>query len=487
MASIENELTTTRTLAFNPQTMEEDSLHRAHLIVVEGNEAIKSAYIYSLKSSSILGRKISADIMIDDAKISRHHAQIFYMRGHYYIKDLNSTNGTYVNGKKISEVQLRSHDMIEIGQCRFEFNIPSVIPKKFLKTSFSWGLSNWVKYSFFASILTICFLLVCFSAKKSFHPKMRSPQSISMPKKISSQEGAKFQADLFYRLSSQAYAQGHYPEAEQHLRSAYHHGLAQPLFEKMQKAIEEASFLKQMYPLAQDTQEFQERIQTMMKEAELFVKQKEWDKAIITYQEVLMLDPSYEEAKKGILNTDDERSVPGYPTSKVKEPTSQTLKVYQEAQVWVEKGEALSREMKYAYAIQSYQKALMLLKRHGLSVDHLIDPLSQAIDSLKTKTEVYWQQVKTFYDAQKFLQAKLNVEKILEMNPYFKPGIEKHEELTRILDFQAKQLYAEAIVFEGMPDLEAAKQKWNQMVESLAPDHPYYKKAQQKLTQYIAD
>ena len=59
------------------------------------------------------------DILIDDEKISRTHAMIFVDEHGPSIVDLISTNGTLVNGQRISDADLRNGDIINIGKTRF--------------------------------------------------------------------------------------------------------------------------------------------------------------------------------------------------------------------------------------------------------------------------------------------------------------------------------------------------------------------------------
>jgi ABC-type multidrug transport system ATPase subunit/pSer/pThr/pTyr-binding forkhead associated (FHA) protein len=69
------------------------------------------------KSIVIIGRDSACDIMIDDITASRKHAEITKEKGKYYITDLSSTNGTYLNGKKItSKTVLNDDDQIIIGR-----------------------------------------------------------------------------------------------------------------------------------------------------------------------------------------------------------------------------------------------------------------------------------------------------------------------------------------------------------------------------------
>ncbi len=68
------------------------------------------------KAEVIIGRAQSVDIVINDNIVSRKHAKITTKDGSYYIEDLKSTNGTFVNGKKISQKQkILKTDEIRIG------------------------------------------------------------------------------------------------------------------------------------------------------------------------------------------------------------------------------------------------------------------------------------------------------------------------------------------------------------------------------------
>ncbi|RME77979.1 MAG: FHA domain-containing protein, partial [Planctomycetota bacterium] len=73
-----------------------------------------------------VGRDDSEDIQIFDQGVSRKHAEIFRVGEMYFIRDLGSKNGTYVNGEKISEELLRAGDVIRIGSAvlSFEEHIP---------------------------------------------------------------------------------------------------------------------------------------------------------------------------------------------------------------------------------------------------------------------------------------------------------------------------------------------------------------------------
>ncbi len=73
------------------------------------------------KDRTTLGRRPYNDVVIDNLAISGEHA-VFQMAGSdVYIEDLNSTNGTYVNGKAAKKQQLHNGDTVEVGKYKIKF------------------------------------------------------------------------------------------------------------------------------------------------------------------------------------------------------------------------------------------------------------------------------------------------------------------------------------------------------------------------------
>ncbi len=68
-----------------------------------------------------IGRSRSNDIVINHPSVSRFHAEAEYHQGRIYLRDLDSTNGTQVNGKLIKEKRLNDGDVVIFGGVKFEF------------------------------------------------------------------------------------------------------------------------------------------------------------------------------------------------------------------------------------------------------------------------------------------------------------------------------------------------------------------------------
>jgi hypothetical protein len=63
----------------------------------------------------LIGRDRQNDVVLDDPRVSRKHAEIRLRLGRYTLYDLQSTNGTYVNGRRVAEVVLNDGDRISVA------------------------------------------------------------------------------------------------------------------------------------------------------------------------------------------------------------------------------------------------------------------------------------------------------------------------------------------------------------------------------------
>jgi len=96
---------------------------RARLVIRNGGFEGMTYPIDALET--LIGRNPTTDITLLDEGISREHAIIQYDpdTGEYSVEDLQSTNGTKVNGKRVRSSVLKSGDEVQIGHTRFQFLI----------------------------------------------------------------------------------------------------------------------------------------------------------------------------------------------------------------------------------------------------------------------------------------------------------------------------------------------------------------------------
>ena len=89
----------------------------------DGNQAI-----FPLNQRVTLGRHPANVVQLDDREVSKEHAVIEAVGGVFRIKDLNSSNGTFVNGRRVAELSLRDGDEIRLGATRLQFRVSGSAP-----------------------------------------------------------------------------------------------------------------------------------------------------------------------------------------------------------------------------------------------------------------------------------------------------------------------------------------------------------------------
>lgn len=80
------------------------------------------------KERMTIGRKPHNDIQIDNLAISGEHAAIMTILDDSFLEDLNSTNGTVVNGQQIKKHFLQNNDVIELGKYKLKFLCEKPLP-----------------------------------------------------------------------------------------------------------------------------------------------------------------------------------------------------------------------------------------------------------------------------------------------------------------------------------------------------------------------
>src|ERR1041385_8618407 len=69
-----------------------------------------------------IGRRLENDLVLDDPRVSRNHAQLQAIEGHYVLFDLNSPRGTFVNGSRITQAIIYPDDTISLGGVTLTFH-----------------------------------------------------------------------------------------------------------------------------------------------------------------------------------------------------------------------------------------------------------------------------------------------------------------------------------------------------------------------------
>ena len=77
---------------------------------------LEGGRIYPLDRAVItIGRMLDNHLVIDDPRVSRHHAQLRAVQGHFVLSDTNSTGGIFVNGRRVTETIIYPNDIISLA------------------------------------------------------------------------------------------------------------------------------------------------------------------------------------------------------------------------------------------------------------------------------------------------------------------------------------------------------------------------------------
>lgn len=93
--------------------------HEGLFVVVQGS---KSGARYSLDTDIVrVGRHPKSDIFLDDVTVSRRHAEVRRDGSRYWVRDVGSLNGTYVNRERADDRELLEGDELQIGKFKLVF------------------------------------------------------------------------------------------------------------------------------------------------------------------------------------------------------------------------------------------------------------------------------------------------------------------------------------------------------------------------------
>jgi diguanylate cyclase (GGDEF)-like protein len=107
------------TVLSQPASKKSEGGKEACLVIIYGEDLGRRVPLG--EEPCVIGRSSKCDVQVDQESVSRNHARISRLGDSYTIRDLGSTNGTYVNDELVDEIMLRDGDQLKIGRTIFKF------------------------------------------------------------------------------------------------------------------------------------------------------------------------------------------------------------------------------------------------------------------------------------------------------------------------------------------------------------------------------
>jgi len=131
------------------------STSEACLVVIYGHDLGKKFNLD--RDNFIIGRSSGADIRLEQEAVSRNHCKLVNTGDSVIVRDLGSTNGTYVNDQLVDEYRMRDGDLLKVGRCIFKFlsgdNIESAYHEEIYRLTTIDGLTQIYNRRYFLESL----------------------------------------------------------------------------------------------------------------------------------------------------------------------------------------------------------------------------------------------------------------------------------------------------------------------------------------------
>ncbi|MBN1114028.1 MAG: FHA domain-containing protein [Oligoflexia bacterium] len=456
----------------------------------------------------IVGRSEDADLTINDLKLSKHHFMLVKNNGKYSIKDLQSTNGIILNGKRVKKALLTGSDKIVAGNTTFRFILtnsdydkpePAKMPlgapidftfdKSYRKTERA-GSRKTIFVSIIAGLIVTAASLMFFSSEEEVKvapiaqtqilPASRSIDLEIAETNLNEEDRAKILS--YYRLAEYHFNMGNYALAKKSMETVFSllpdSVIATAFIAACEDQIDRFAKADDNLRELEEEQKRQAVIEDLLKSGYAELDKNNYSGAIAAFQKVLDIDPYNTSAYDGIIIAEKsmQESLPIPP---------ETIEVIRPS-----KGELLAIQMNNAFASADYTKAYELASRilkmgqrragrkYFLHANRTHDQILELTNNMfgPMMAEAGMLE-KTGADR----EAADTYRTVLAQFPYHKQARANLKQIHKKLHEQAKLLYAKALLEETYSNITEAKSKLEMILTTVPKTDSYYRKAKSKL------
>ncbi len=507
-----------------------------------GETAPYDKYILE-KDRTVIGRDpAKCQIVLNDPEVSSTHAVIVKNNIMITLEDLNSGNGTLLNGDRINKSQLSHNDEFVIGGVTFTIKFRSEflqeeharlmpveeeqsveveevveVPVEEGETLNAFGeveASAPEEKSIIKRILKdeqkrkkalyilVAVVMAWFMFDEEPAPTVNNAQNIKKDSKINSKkkeekirpdgkkvvltEEQKRRFSEIFQLGKNHFDNGRYREALDQFDiitvvDPYYNAALPSLVESSKMALKRLEELERKKREEEALIERKAKIQKLLVEARKFTEERNVDLANETFQKIMALDPENYEVgvlKRDLKSWEDEKNRKALEIAQKKAERERMVKA-------LAPSKTLFIQKNWFQAINKLDDFLKITPMDE-------DLTKEATEMLKTSKEEISAAVNPLLGKAKSLQEGQDLKgayevymQVLKYEPSNTEALNQTNEIKDLLNTKARKIYREAIISESLSLFQDAKEKFQEVQQISPVDSDYYKKATDKLKDYL--
>lgn len=486
--------------------------------------------VFQLEGTSwIGGRETSCALFLDDSTFSRQHFEISYQGGAYLVKDLESSNGTRLNGQPLptdSWTTMVSGDVLTVAEWTLQFELRDSqfdqqvadLPSEFrspmvyqsqeraapapmreiptpyysppvgvVSGSTDSKNTNFVRIAIGALVVLGALFYVFDDQKSAPVAENSRPTEKSAFEKLKPEQ-QQYVRDT-YRLADRLFKEGRYEMARQEITKI--HQLV-PFYEESKNlekladvAIQTVIEQKRAEAREQELADMENKIQSTVAQCQKLVTRNVDSKKVEDcLSPIIVLNPEHP-AITGLKARVDQviadRMAAQEERAEYQSLVRRQNGLYASAEKINKSGNPLEAIKAYGKVVSSRLPDPQNLKGKA---ERQIASIQQKLADQQSKLEA---EADTAFKNGDLKNAIQKIKKALAINPENEVLRGRMSSMLGELKKQMQTLYQEGVLEESVGEVETAKAKWKKIVESSLPEEDYYKKARSKLKKYGID
>lgn len=460
-----------------------------------------------LSDCVIIGRSDQADISIEDDKLSRNHFMLVKSGDKYEVKDLNSSNGIVVNGKRVKQSVLTGSDTIIAGGTMFNFlltrrdlekqnlSTPSILEssfeKKYTKKSTRFTRKNIIT-ALTVSIVVFAVTWVVLGGEREAKVTPKINQNIAELKQLASIEQEintanlsqeeKIKAVNYFKLAEYHFKSRNYSLAKNSMLTYYSmvpsSTIAPAFITACEEALSKLASVDDKIDEIQKDVEKRELISKLLEDGYRELRDLNYDQAMSIFMKVITLDEYNDSAYEGLISAEKEMQ-----KSMTTVPETTMVKSVPMGGIYAKQMEKAFKKEEYSRAYELSQRIMKMGQRKA-GRSSFLKAVAMNNKVIEVTNKIFAPMIKEaglLKKSEASDEALKVYNRVLAIFPYNQAALSGINKINKEKHDQAKKLYEKAMVSESYPDIKDAKKKLQMIFELVPMNDEYYGKAKNML------